>query len=88
MKGGDPCEAQRQSVSSTELRLGEIEDKAATRVTFWRLNHLDRFFGTPASTIHASVCDRRERAKGSRGWKQWISDGYRAGRLARRLAGG
>jgi hypothetical protein len=62
--------ARRYSVSSTELRLGEIKDKAAPRVAFWGLNYLDRFFGTPASTVHTSGPDRRERTKWSRGGKQ------------------
>jgi hypothetical protein len=54
------------SVSSTELCLGEIKDKAAPRVTFWGLDYLDGFLGSPASTVHASVHDRREWTKGSR----------------------
>ena len=47
----------KQSVSSTELRLGEIKNKAATRVTFRGLDYLDRFFESPARTLHASVRD-------------------------------
>jgi hypothetical protein len=37
------------SVSSTELRLREIEDKAAPGVILWRLYDFDRFLGGPAS---------------------------------------
>jgi hypothetical protein len=82
LKCGDPAgrkTAQRWSVSSTELRLGEIKDKAAPRVTLWGFDHLDRFFATPASTVHASGRDRRERTNGSRGGKQWIPAGRLSG---------
>jgi hypothetical protein len=75
MKCGDPAgripPKDDISVSSTELRLREIKDKAAPRVAFWRLDYLDRLFvRIPASTVHASGPHRGERTKWSRGGKQ------------------
>jgi hypothetical protein len=64
-----------KSVSSTELCLCEVKDEAAPGVALWWLDYLNGFLVSPVSAVRASVHDRREWTKGSRGRKQWVFNG-------------